>query len=273
MPVQIGSYSCTEETNRVAAQTTPVSAMFSVRAEPCPGRPFGTGVAWQTHGEQALSPAGGDAGSPQGVRHPAVAIIPEMSWEELSDQALLARYREEADKQLAEQYINELFRRHHAKVARWCLSFAEDRESAADLAQEVCAKAYKNLAYFKGQSKFTTWLFSIARNHCLNAVRARSNVPGMESEETIIDSLPDVGSDNPHDSVERKQLTQIARQFINTELDDTEKKVFTLHFAEEVPLDVITRMLNLENASGAKAYLVSAKRKLDRAVRRWKAKV
>jgi RNA polymerase sigma factor (sigma-70 family) len=259
----------------VAAQTTPASAAFSVQAETCPHRPFGkrAGLVSQPRGEQVLSPAGANAGSPQNAAPPAIAIIPAMSWDELSDQALLARYHEETDKQLAEQCVNELFRRHHAKVARWCLSFAHDRESAADLAQEICAKAYKNLSYFKGQSKFSTWLFSIARNHCLNAMRARSNAPEMESEESIIDSLPDVGSDNPHDTVERTQLTQIARQFINTELDDTEKQVFTLHFAEEVPLDVITRMLKLENTSGAKAYLVSAKRKLDRAVKRWKAKV
>lgn len=259
----------------MAAQTTPASAAFSVQAESCPHRPFGrrAGLVRQPGGEQALSPVSRNAGSPHNAAPAAVAIIPAMSWDELSDQALLDRCREEANKQLAEQYVNELFRRHHASVARWCLSFAADRESAADLAQEICAKAYKNLGYFKGQSKFSTWLFSIARNHCLNAVRARSNAPEMESEESIIDSLPDVGSDNPHDTVERTELIQIARQFINTELDVTERQVFTLHFAEEVPLDVITRMLKLENTSGAKAYLVSAKRKLDRAVKRWKAKV
>jgi RNA polymerase sigma-70 factor (ECF subfamily) len=196
-----------------------------------------------------------------------------MPWDELSDEALIAKYRDEADKQLAEQYANELFRRHHTKVARWCLSFAEDRDSALDLAQEICAKAYKNLGYFRGQSKFSTWLFSIARNHCLNAVRARARVPETESDDAVVDTLPDLASDSPLETVERRQLTEIARQFVNTELDDTEKQVFTLHFAEEVPLDVITRMLKLQNASGAKAYLVSAKRKLDRAVKRWKAKV
>lgn len=258
----------------MAAQTTAAPAVFSGQSTAGIGRlARRAGAAWRPYNEQELSGAGGNAGSPRDLSRPAVAIIPAMSWDELSDQALLAHYREQADRQLAEQYVNELFRRHHAKVARWCLSFAEDRESAADLAQEVCAKAYRNIAHFKGNSKFSTWLFSIARNHCLNAVRARSNVPETQSEESIIESLPDVGSDNPHDTVERTQLTQIARQFINTELDDTEKRVFTLHFAEEVPLDVITRMLKLENASGAKAYLVSARRKLDRAVKRWRARV
>ncbi len=259
----------------MAAQTTPAQAAFTVQAESYTDRPAvkhslaGRDFA----GEPALLPARGKAGSPQPLHHPAIVIIPEMSLDGLTDEALIAKYRDEADRNLAEHYVNELFRRHHTKVARWCLSFAENREGAADLAQEICAKAYKNLSYFKGQSKFSTWLFSIARNHCLNAVRARSSAPEMESEETIIDSLPDLTSDNPHQTVERNELMQIARQFVNSELDETERQVFTLHFAEEVPLDVITRMLHLENASGAKAYLVSARRKLDRAVKRWKAAV
>ena len=49
-------------------------------------------------------------------------------------------------------------------------------------------------------------------------------------------------------------------------------KVMTLHYAEEVPLNAVTRLLNLENSSGAKAYIVSAKRKLSRAIERWKAR-
>ncbi len=205
-------------------------------------------------------------------RAEAVAIIPEMRWEELSDEALIAQVRAEADKGRAEQYLNELFRRHHVKVARWCFSVTGDRESAADLAQEICVKAYQNLSYFKGQSKFSTWLYSITRNHCLNALRSRSNAPEMDSDETVMETLPDMGSDSPLATVERKQQGEIARQLINEALDETEKAVFTLHFGEELPLDAITRMLKLENASGAKAYLVSAKRKLDRAARRWKAR-
>jgi hypothetical protein len=94
----------------------------------------------------------------EAARDKAVAIIPQMSWQDLTDEALIARYRAEAGQAEAEQYLNELFRRHHVKVARWCLSVTGDRESAADLAQEICVKAYQNLSYFKGQSKFSTWL-------------------------------------------------------------------------------------------------------------------
>lgn len=196
-------------------------------------------------------------------------IIPQMEWESLSDEELIIRYR--SDTSRSEQYINELFRRHHTKVARWCLAFTSDRESAADLAQEICAKAYQNLSSFKGQSKFSTWLYSIARNHCLNDLRSHANAHATESQEMYIDSLPSL-LESPDVAIEREQLAAIARQLVCETLEETEKTVFTLHFADEIPLDVITRILNLTNASGAKAYLVSAKRKLERAVRLWRAR-
>jgi DNA-directed RNA polymerase specialized sigma24 family protein len=59
---------------------------------------------------------------------------------------------------------------------------------------------------------------------------------------------------------------------LDQELDEIEKQVFILHYADEVPLKVITRLLGLTNRSGAKAYIVSARRKLSRAVREWKAR-
>jgi RNA polymerase sigma-70 factor (ECF subfamily) len=259
----------------VAAQTTIASSMYPLRADVSASRPVmehRNVVESHSHGGPVLLPARSNAGSPKTPAVTPIAIIPGMLWEDLSDEALITKYRDESDKQQAERYINELFRRHHSKVARWCLGFTGDRESAADLAQEICAKAYKNLLYFKGQSKFSTWLYSIARNHSLNAIRSRSSMPAMDSDETVMETLPDMVSDNPLKTVERKQLTEIARQFVNEELEELEKQVFTLHFAEEISLDAITRMLNLDNASGAKAYLVSAKRKLDKAVKRWKAR-
>ena len=62
------------------------------------------------------------------------------------------------------------------------------------------------------------------------------------------------------------------RQLLDRALDDTEKRVMTLHYGHEMRLDAITAALGLTNASGAKANIVSAKRKLSAAVKRWNAK-
>ena len=214
----------------------------------------------------------GDKAAFDQTRELAAIIIAQMGWESLSDEELIARYHEGVNEPRSREYANELFRRHHVKVARWCLSFTSDRESAADLAQDICAKAYQNLSSFRGKSKFSTWLFSIARNHCLNAARAHSIIPAMESDPVVMESLPDLTAQDPDAAIENQQLAEAARRLVSETLEETERVVFTLHFAEELPLEVIDRMLNLTNASGAKAYLVSAKRKLERAVRIWKAR-
>ena len=197
-----------------------------------------------------------------------VAIICEMPLDHISDEALAIRYREAADSNERELCVNELFRRNYSRVARWCLRFVDNRETAADLSQEIFAKAYQNLQSFQGQSKFSTWLFSIARNHCLNAVRANARQATelkAEVDEEFMAELQD-GSATPYDEVERQSSAKMVSELLNGSLDDTEKVVFTLHYGEDMPLDTISRMLRLENQSGAKAYIVSAKRKLARLV-------
>jgi RNA polymerase sigma-70 factor (ECF subfamily) len=202
------------------------------------------------------------------------AIIERMSLEQLLDEELVAQYRSATEASQRDQYINELFRRNYARVARWCLRFAADRESAADLAQEVFAKAYQNLASFQGQSKFTTWLFVIARNHCLNAVRANARqateLTADDGEEILLE-IPDQ-AETPYSAAERESSAKLVRNLLAEALDETEKVVFTLHYGDDVPLDAITRLLRLENQSGAKAYIVSAKRKLARLAQQWKAR-
>jgi RNA polymerase sigma-70 factor (ECF subfamily) len=198
----------------------------------------------------------------------AVAIIAEMPLENFSDEELASRYRDAANTEESELCINELFRRNYSRVARWCLRFVDDREAAADLSQEIFTKAYQNLKSFQGQSKFSTWLFSIARNHCLNAVRANTRQATelkAEVDEEFMGAIPDRGA-SPYDEAERQSSARMISELLNKGLDETEKVVFTLHYGEELPLDTISRMLRLENQSGAKAYIVSAKRKLARLV-------
>jgi DNA-directed RNA polymerase specialized sigma24 family protein len=62
------------------------------------------------------------------------------------------------------------------------------------------------------------------------------------------------------------------RTLLAETLDETERRVMTLHYGEDLTLDAVTRLLGLTNASGAKAYIVSARRKLSGAVRRWNTK-
>jgi RNA polymerase sigma-70 factor, ECF subfamily len=189
----------------------------------------------------------------------------------LSDEELVSRYRAQAGSVAADSLWTELFDRHHRRVALWCLRLTGDREAAADLAQEIFIKAFKNLDSFRGESKFSTWLYSIARNHCFNEVKARAARPEQAGELALAGLID--GSPNPQSQLERETSAAVVRELLEEgSLSEVESQVMTLHYGEDLPLEAVSRLLNLDNASGAKAYIVSAKRKLARAVERWKAR-
>lgn len=192
--------------------------------------------------------------------------------EQLTDEELAAQYQASSGTAQAERWVNELFRRHYARVARWCFRFTGNRDSAADLAQEVFVRAYRNLHSFEGASKFSTWLYTVTRNHCLNAVKSRNESQWEELDAVIAHMADTAFESNPYGIAERASEVARVRAILNQALDETEKQVFVLHFADEMPLDAITRLLRLRNTSGAKAYIVSAKRKLQRSVARWKTR-
>ncbi|MCC6394090.1 MAG: RNA polymerase sigma factor [Bryobacterales bacterium] len=189
----------------------------------------------------------------------------------LSDEQILERYRQAQSATERGDLVGELFQRHYQRVALWCLRWCANKEDAADLAQEVFAKVYRNLHTFEGSSKFSTWLFIVCRHHCLNAAESRRLRVTSALDDALAATLR-----SPEPSVERRleQQSQVAaaRQLLEETLNEMERKVVLLHYCDEMPLEMVTRRLGLTNSSGAKAYMVSARRKLKSALTRWKAK-
>lgn len=187
---------------------------------------------------------------------------------DLSDELLLAAFRE-ASPEKRRPAADRLFARYYEQVGRWCLRFTGERESAADLAQDVFLKAYAHLDSFQGTSRFGTWLYSIARNESINRSKRRE-LPITDSDEALI-QVPAM-EPGPEELASRGSSARRLHQFLQETLDETERTVFTLHYGDEMPLDTITRLLRLHNTSGAKAFIVSARRKLARASERMLAR-
>jgi RNA polymerase sigma-70 factor (ECF subfamily) len=67
--------------------------------------------------------------------------------------------------------FEELVRRYQADVWRLCFHLLGDRTMADDVAQDALVRAYRFLPRYRGDSKFSTWMFSITRNCCLDELR------------------------------------------------------------------------------------------------------
>ncbi|HEX5432443.1 MAG TPA: sigma-70 family RNA polymerase sigma factor [Bryobacteraceae bacterium] len=194
----------------------------------------------------------------------ACSPVPFDGWKEMTDEELIKACREGWGPS-RDEAVEELFQRHHARIGRWCYRFMRDRESALDLSQEIFLRAYRNLDSYRGECRFSTWLYVIARNLCMSALQKRASEP-VWSAKAITFDLPDPSAMDVHRDVEVRQSRRKRWQFIMETLDQTEAKVMMLHYGQELSLNTVSRMLGLTNKSGAKAYIVSAKRKLNAAV-------
>jgi RNA polymerase sigma-70 factor (ECF subfamily) len=178
----------------------------------------------------------------------------------LSDEELVEKARTEPA--FASECLGVLYQRFYSKVAYWCLRVCGNRDEAADLAQEVFVRVHSRLGSFRGESRFSTWLYQVTRSVAIN--RGESN-RRRSSPLTDLDSAPEMADPLP-DAQEVLARAEAAGELraAMEELEPLEAKVLYMHFANGLTLPRITELLGLDNRSGAKAYIVSATRKLRR---------
>lgn len=88
-------------------------------------------------------------------------------------------------KQGDEKAMEELLKRHEARVYRFGLRMCGNEDAARDVLQETLLAAFRNLPTFRGDSQISTWLYQIARSFCIKQRRRREGEPAtLESVES-----------------------------------------------------------------------------------------
>jgi RNA polymerase sigma-70 factor (ECF subfamily) len=192
-----------------------------------------------------------------------------MDLDNLSDEELIARARREPG--ASDAALAVLYRRFYPKVAAWCLRLSGDRQEAADLAQEVFLRIHERLASFRGESRFSTWLYTVTRSVVINRGQAarRRQMDPLDEAEAAEPVEPAPGADA---EMEKDQIARELRRAMERDLEPMEAKVLYLHYVDGISLPALTDLLRLDNKSGAKAYVVSGGRKLKRRFGRWLAR-
>lgn len=192
-----------------------------------------------------------------------------MDLSDLTDEELIERARRNPAE--ADACLSTLYRRYQPKVAAWCLRITSDREAAADVAQEVFLRVHERLATFRGESRFSTWLYTVTRSTAINrgVSERRRQAEALDDESVPEPVEPSPGAE---EEVEQAQILAAFREALEKDLEPLEAKALYLHYVDGVPLAALTNLLKLTNKSGAKACIVSGKRKLERRFGRWLAR-
>jgi RNA polymerase sigma-70 factor, ECF subfamily len=181
---------------------------------------------------------------------------------EVSDEELVRRALADRDSVASRNAASELLGRYRRRAYAWCWRRVGQPELALDLAQDALLQAYRGLASWSGEGPFAGWLFAIVRNRCRTAMRRRSLV---RDDDVELDALPDHAPDVLDGVAERLDGERVLA-LVREHLTPQEQRALWMRAMEGIPVDEITRTLELDGRSGARGLLQTARRKLRAAL-------
>ncbi len=156
------------------------------------------------------------------------------------------------------QAYNRLVLLYQTKIYNLAFNYVKSSEEAKDVAQDVFVTAYKALPKLREKSKFSSWLYQIAVNHCRNRYKKLSR-QGYFSNRSIDDpdSYIQLSEDkNPEKDLQQQDTIKLVRAGIAS-LGEAEKEILLLRDLQELSYDEISTILNIP--------LGTVKSKLNRA--------
>ena len=102
--------------------------------------------------------------------------------------------------------FEELVHAYEKGIYNLCLRMLGDEQDALDAAQEAFFKAFRSLKSFRGDSRFSTWLYRLASNICLDMLRKRPNAPTLSMDDDDAPLFLADDTPSPQEIVERWEI-------------------------------------------------------------------
>ena len=157
--------------------------------------------------------------------------------------------------------FEELVHASEKGIYNLCLRMLGNEQDALDASQEAYFKAFRALPTFRGESKFSVWLYRLASNVCLDMLRKRPAAPALplEDEEGSSLPLPDNRFD-PQAALERKELRRAVREAL-ADLPPDFRQVLVLRELNGLSYEEIGQVTGLE-AGTVKSRIFRARKKM-----------
>jgi RNA polymerase sigma-70 factor (ECF subfamily) len=179
---------------------------------------------------------------------------------ELRERMLLRRLRERD-----ERAFRELVDEHQGKVYNLIYRMLGNRAEAEDVAQEVFITVFKTIDTFREESKFSTWLYRVAVNHCKNRIkylarrhdRDQDELDEAAAHDTAVAATAPPPAPRPDRQLEGAQMEQLLQKAI-AELDEEHRILVVLRDVEDLSMEEICEITGLPDGT-AKSRLHRAR--------------
>ena len=157
------------------------------------------------------------------------------------------------------QTFSVLVDRYKNMVYTVALRMLKNNEEAEEVSQDTFLKGYKSLSNFKGDSKFSTWLYRIAYNTCLDRIKKNKKEElTVTIDEYTVNKIKVF--DNALDQMEIKERNKMIKECIAL-LPSEASLILTLYYFEELSLDEISKIVGYK-ANNIKVKLFRARKEL-----------
>lgn len=139
----------------------------------------------------------------------------------------------------------DLVNKYQGYVFTLTLRMIKSREDAEEVAQDVFVKAFRSLADFRGESKFSTWLYTITNTTCITFLRKKKlDIHSLDNEK-VFEVADSKDSGFRANMIEQKSRVEMVNDAIAM-LSPDDAEIITLFYKAEQNLEEISRILHLE---------------------------
>lgn len=143
----------------------------------------------------------------------------------------------------------QIVQAYEKQIYNLCLRMVSDPADAEDLAQEAFVKAWHGLEFYKFEAAFSTWLYRLTTNLCIDFLRKKKRRPSVsmtveEDGESSEMEFPDP-SLTPEEEILRRERQQMLRDAMET-LDEEGRAIITLRVVDELSYEQIAKVLDVK---------------------------
>jgi RNA polymerase sigma-70 factor (ECF subfamily) len=125
------------------------------------------------------------------------------------------------------------------------MRYTSSREDAEEIAQDIFVKAYRNLADFRGESKFSTWLYTIVNTSCITFLRKKRLETSSLDDERVFARAENIDGGMRANQVEQKSRIAMVNEAIAL-LSPDDGKIITLFYKGEQSLEEMGQVLGID---------------------------
>lgn len=162
--------------------------------------------------------------------------------------ALKTKYKQKSDEEIVhllmdsgnQELFEVLYSRYFKKVKDKCFSFLKDSKQSEEFANDILTRAYEKIPGFKGKSTFSSWLYSITYNYCIDYLRVKKKLHYPNWNDS--NEIPEIIDESETDFLEASYENLLTiLELIHPE----EKVLLLMKYQDNLPIKHIAKTLRI----------------------------